>query len=316
MSTSIKNPFKNAKLKAFVVFLFLASVFWVLTKFSKQDVASVVATINYVNVPEGSVLAPSNPKEISFNLASTRFEFLRYTIKKPEIIIDVTSFLNENTNQGKVDGVALEKLILNQVVGDGRITQLSSPELAITLERLNFKMVPVHAKVTIEYEVGFDALDAMEIKPDSVKITGTKKALDTIKFIETDKIVIQDISAEVIQEIPLNIWQDKSISVFPSVVVAKQNVAEYSQKIVMVPVTMINQPLGGSFKLLPASVKVAFNIPVDKFNNVSASDFRIVCDYRSRNEEDNFMIPIIKEQPDHITGIEMETKKIDLLLFK
>ena len=56
MAKTFKNPFKNSKLKAFIVFLFLASVFWMLTKFSKQDVASVVATISYVNIPQGYML--------------------------------------------------------------------------------------------------------------------------------------------------------------------------------------------------------------------------------------------------------------------
>ena len=56
MAKTFKNPFKNSKLKAFIVFLFLASVFWMLTKFSKQDVASVVTTISYVNIPQGFIL--------------------------------------------------------------------------------------------------------------------------------------------------------------------------------------------------------------------------------------------------------------------
>ena len=84
----------------------------------------------------------------------------------------------------------------------------------------------------------------------------------------------------------------------------------------MVPVSIINQPLQGSFKLLPATIKVAFNVPVNRFNDVTVKDFKIVCDYRSRDIEENFMIPIIKESPADVTAVEMETKKIDLLIFK
>ena len=83
MAKTFKNPFKNSKLKAFIVFLFLASVFWMLTKFSKQDVASVGATISFVNIPQGYMLDENTIQDFSFNVNATRFEFLGYVFKKP-----------------------------------------------------------------------------------------------------------------------------------------------------------------------------------------------------------------------------------------
>jgi hypothetical protein len=316
MATLFKNPFKNSKLKAFIVFLFLASVFWMLTKFSKQDVASVVATITYVRIPEGTMLTENNPQEFSFNLAATRFEFLGYVFKKPNITIDVSSFFNANKNQARVDGAALEKLLLKQVVNDGRITQLSLPELIIELEQLNFKKVRVQPDVSIGYEIGFDALGALKIEPDSVVIRGSKKVLDTINVVKTTLVVLKDISESITENILVQPWKESALTITPKTVTFSQGVSEYSQKIIMVPVSIINQPLQGSFRLLPASVRVAFNVPVNRFNDVTVHDFKIVCDYISRDIEDNFMIPIIKEKPTDITGVEMETKKIDLLIFK
>jgi hypothetical protein len=316
MATLFKNPFKNSKLKAFIVFLFLASVFWMLTKFSKQDVASVVATITYVRIPEGTMLTENNPQEFSFNLAATRFEFLGYVFKKPNITIDVSSFFNANKNQARVDGAALEKLLLKQVVNDGRITQLSLPGFIIELEQLNFKKVRVQPEVSIGYEIGFDALGALKIEPDSVVIRGSKKVLDTINVVKTTWVVLKDISESITENIPVQPWKESALTITPKTVTISQGVSEYSQKIIMVPVSIINQPLQGSFRLLPASVRVAFNVPVNRFNDVTVHDFKIVCDYISRDIEDNFMIPIIKEKPTDITGVEMETKKIDLLIFK
>jgi hypothetical protein len=316
MATLFKNPFKNSKLKAFIVFLFLASVFWMLTKFSKQDVASVVATITYVRIPEGTMLTENNPQEFSFNLAATRFDFLDYVFKKPNITIDVSSFFNANKNQARVDGAALEKLLLKQVVNDGRITQLSLPGFIIELEQLNFKKVRVQPEVSIGYEIGFDALGALKIEPDSVVIRGSKKVLDTINVVKTTWVVLKDISESITENIPVQPWKESALTITPKTVTISQGVSEYSQKIIMVPVSIINQPLQGSFRLLPASVRVAFNVPVNRFNDVTAQDFKIVCDYISRDIEDNFMIPIIKKMPTDITGVEMETKKIDLLIFK
>ena len=316
MAKTFKNPFKNSKLKAFIVFLFLASVFWMLTKFSKQDVASVGATISFVNIPQGYMLDENTIQDFSFNVNATRFEFLGYVFKKPIIKIDVGAFFNETTNTARVDGATLEKLILNQVVDDGFVTQLSLPELMITLEPLSFKKVPILGQVSISYDVGFDAMGPLQIKPDSVTITGSKQLLDTIVSITTTPLELFDISASFRQAISVESISNATATISPKTVTISQNVSEFSQKILMVPVTMINQPSQGNFKLLPASIRVAFNVPVDRFNEITLEDFTIICDYNSRDREDNFLIPVVQQMPANITGVEMETKKIDLLIFK
>ena len=316
MAKTVKNPFKNSKLKAFIVFLFLASFFWILTKFSKPDVASVVATISYVNIPQGFILKENTIQDFSFNVNATRFEFLGYVFNKPDIKIDVSTYFNETTNTAKVDGAALEKLILKQVVNGGFVTQLSLPELTLTLEQLSFKKVPVVGQILISYDVGFDGMGPKQIKPDSVTITGSKKMLDTIFSLNTSPIELKDISASFAQDVSLQSWPNTSVTISPKQVTISQEVSEYSQKILIVPVTMVNQPSQGNFKLLPASIRVAFNVPVAQFNEIVSKDFTIICDYNARDVEDNFMIPFVTQMPSNIKGVEMETKKIDLLIFK
>ena len=316
MARTFKNPFKNSKLKAFVVFLFLASVFWMLTKFSKQDVTSVVTTINYVNIPQGFMLNENTPEDFSFNVNATRFEFLGYVFKKPNIKIDVGAYFNESTNTATVDGAALEKLILKQVVDAGFVTQLSLPELILNLDQLSSKKVPVVSQVSISYNIGFDGLGARQINPDSITITGSRQMLDTIFSVKTTPLELLDISASFAQDILLQSWPTGAVSISPNNVIISQKVSEFSQKILMVPVTMINQPPQGNFKLLPASIRVAFNVPVAQFNEIVPADFTIICDYNTRDVEDNFVIPLVTQMPANITGVEMETKKIDLLIFK
>ena len=316
MVKTYKNRFKNSKLKAFIVFLFLASFFWVLTKFSKKEVGSVGVSIRYVHITKGFMLDDNTVADLSFNVNATRFEYLGYVFKKPSINIDVSTYFNETTNTARVGGAALEKLILNQVVNDGFITQLSIPELNLNLQALSSKKVPVLGQLSVSYLVGFDALGAKQIKPDSVSITGPKQLLDTIFSVTTAPLQLSDISASFSEQIYIEPLPNSPVDISPKTVTLSQAVSEFSQKILMVPITMINQPLQGNFKLLPASIRVACNVPVAKFNEITSEDFTIICDYNTRDIEDNFMIPEIENMPANITGVEMETKKIDLLIFK
>ena len=273
-------------------------------------------SIRYVQIPKGFMLDDNTVEDFSFNVNATRFEFLGYVFKKPSIKIDVSTYFNETTNTARVGGAALEKLILNQVVNDGFITQLSIPELNLNLQALSSKKVPVLGQLSVSYLVGFDALGEKQIKPDSVSITGPKQLLDSIFSVTTAPLQLSDISASFSEQIYIEPLPNTSVDISPKTVTLSQTVSEFSQKILMVPVTMINQPLQGNFKLLPASIRVACNVPVAKFNEITPEDFTIICDYNTRDIEDNFMIPVIEKKPVNITGVEMETKKIDLLIFK
>jgi hypothetical protein len=92
MSKRFYNPFTNSKLKGIFFFLLLATVFWVLTKFSKQYTATASATIHYLNIPEATQIKDDNLKKIDFNLTTSGFEFLYYKFKKPIIDIDLKNF--------------------------------------------------------------------------------------------------------------------------------------------------------------------------------------------------------------------------------
>ena len=78
MSKRFYNLFKNSKLKGIFFFLLLATVFWVLTKFSRQYTATAKATIHYLNIPEATQIKDDNLKKIDFNLTTSGFEFLYY----------------------------------------------------------------------------------------------------------------------------------------------------------------------------------------------------------------------------------------------
>ena len=62
MSKGFFKKHKNLKVKRFLFFLLLAAIFWVLTKFSREFTATMVAKIQYENVPENAALSEGNLK--------------------------------------------------------------------------------------------------------------------------------------------------------------------------------------------------------------------------------------------------------------
>src|SRR5690606_35703868 len=85
MSKAFFKNTKNAKVNRFLLFLLLATIFWALTKFSREFTSTMTAKINYANIPETAALSENDTRYISCDLAANGFEILCYRFKKPTV---------------------------------------------------------------------------------------------------------------------------------------------------------------------------------------------------------------------------------------
>lgn len=316
MKKQLANPFKNTKLKAFFFFLLLATFFWILTKFSKQYVATTIATINYVNVPESGLITEDSPRQISFDMSTSGFEFLYFNLKRPSIEIDVSRYHNSGDKEVFIPKTDLIKLISSHFNTNLAVRNLSMDMLMVKLDAIVTKKVPVVAKVDFAYKDGFKALDSVLTIPDSVSVAGPSVFLEAIDFVETVDISEKNIDKSISRKTAIRSFKDLKTSVTPKEVIVSVQVAEFSQKEMTIPIEVINAPEETVVKLIPNIVTITFGVPVEDFIGITEQDFKVVCDYAERNSEENFMIPKIVESPDEVINIEFDLKKIDYLIFK
>src|SRR5690606_19089590 len=95
MARGIFKNYNNSKVKWFLFFLILATIFWVLTKFSREFTSTMQAKIQYRNIPETAALSDKNLKNISYDLTANGFEILFYKFKKPVVEVDVSKYYSK-----------------------------------------------------------------------------------------------------------------------------------------------------------------------------------------------------------------------------
>jgi hypothetical protein len=316
MSKRFYNLFKNSKLKGIFFFLLLATVFWVLTKFSRQYTATATATIHYLNIPEATQIKDDNLKEIDFNLTTSGFEFLYYRFKNPIIDIDLKNFYIEGKKDIVIPKDELSGFVSSQLNTNLTIRNLPNDQFVVSLDAIISKIIPIVAKTKFTYKDGFRSIDSLKIEPDSVLVAGPVSYLDEMSFVETILISQDNIDKTFSQSVSLIGHENKKVSIEPIKVIISVNVAEFTQKQMIVPIELINVPLGTIVKLIPTTVKVTFNVSVEDFNGITASDFKLVCDFNERNLDEDFILLKLEGGPPRIYNIELSTKKIDYLIFK
>ncbi len=316
MSKGFFKKSKNVKVNRFLLFLFLATIFWVLTKFSREFTSTMTAKINYENIPETAALSENNTKAITFDLAANGFEILFYKFKKPTITVPVGKYYSKEKNGFKISKSELMRMVSSNFNRNLAIKNLSVDELNVRLDPIVLKKVRVIAMTAIAFKNGFKPIDSMKVIPDSITISGPSGSLKNIKVIETELISIKDVEKDISETVKVVSPGNEIVSIKPNKVKVTLAVAEFSQGQYTFPVEVINLPPDMTIKMVPQAVTITFDVSVNDFANISKEGFRLVCDYSQRNKDENFMLPFLEKKPQNIYNVVFEPKKIDFFIFK
>ncbi|MDC8004964.1 hypothetical protein POV27_12955 [Aureisphaera galaxeae] len=311
-----RNTYKTSKVKSFLFFLLLAMIFWILAKFSTETTALVYANILYDNVPEHISVTKEGSDKLSFEVETNGFQALSYGFKQPSISIDISRYYKEGDTVVVLENADLVQLIATQLDNSSGINNLSSNSLRVSLDRLEMRKVAVKSMVEIQYKEGYRNLGALQIQPDSVLLVGPLQKLEKIDFIETENEVVKNASDRIEKKIKLKVPEDPELSIKTDEVSISAAVEEFTQKQFPISVQLINAPRDVEVKLLPSEINVSFNVAMSRFNSVSPNDFRLVCDYRNRNEAESFLIPSLETYPNDLYDVEVATKRVEYLIFK
>lgn len=316
MTNKNSNKQKKGKPKMFLLFLLTATFIWFLSKFSRDFVATIDVGVEYTNIPQGMIVADENQNIISFDFTASGFDFLYYKINRPKIYINIGEYYNYDNSFILIPPEDFKRIIANQLESDIIIKNLSINKLEIILDKLETKTVKVTLIEDISYIDGYKAVGAIKIIPDSIEVSGPAHQLDTLNEIFTHLLSIPDVSENISTKVNLNTSFNKKLSFEKSAVNIDIEVKEFTQKSILIPLTLKNLPANLNIKLLPESITIDFDISLENFNKIKVSDFLIEIDYLSKNELENYMIPKLIKFPHSILNVEIRQDKVNYLILK
>lgn len=310
----IAKSSKNGKIKSFLLFLLLATFFWMLTKFSKEYSTSLKPTIDYVNIPNQFTLLSENPKTLSFDVTGNGFSFLFFKFKKPAIKIDVEKYFVKENLSSVIPESDLLKIMASQLDQNVKVKNSYTKNLHIKLDKNSSKKVLVVLNSQITYEKGYNLIGKINLIPDSITVSGPSRYIDTLEYVKTVVLQKEDLKTSISKNIPLQLQE--FITTSTQEVKLTLQVEEFTQKQLTIPIQLINVEEGTEVTILPEVLNLSFNVSIQEFKNISKKDFTIICDYAKRDEQTNTIALSITKQPSNILQVEMEPQQVEYLIFK
>lgn len=308
----IKSEFKKANAKSFLFFLIFSSLIWLIVQFSQQYTEILDIPIVYENFPQDKLIEEKE-NHLEIRVQQTGFQLAWLKVFKPEVTINLdelpsdSTYLKYNLLENHYDLVKDIPIDLNKA-------EFLEKEIRIPFHMKDTKKVPIISKIDITYAPGYSSEEKLILMTDSVQISGTQAHIDSVSKVYTKPLKLENVDSDLLEEVQLE--QPENVVLYQSEIYFKLDVEKFTEKQMKIPVEVVNAPPNMEVSLYPAEVTVNFKVNLDKYQQIGQLDFLIVCDYKDLENNSEFFIPKVEEQPDFIQNLRLSPRTIDYIIKK
>ena len=310
---SRRPRFKKSSIKTFSFFLVFAAVVWILVQFSKTYTQVIEIPVNYVNTPLDKSISDEKPDHVDLQLQDNGFNIYYYKIFNPKLEVDLSKAKEDN---GKLVYSLQNHLsdIEQQLNIDFENSLIVQEEIVVPFQFKKEKMLKVEPRIEVSYAVGFSADQPVTLQPDSVKVSGPEKIIDSINSVPTRSLKLNKVNSDLEGNVEIDTSSLGELSFYDNSVKYYQKVEKFTEGSAEITVEVINVPDNLNLAYFPKTVIVYYQVNLQQFESVSASDFRVVCDYNEIKNGDDYMIAKIAEKPQFINNVRLNERRIQFVI--
>jgi len=266
------------KLPVFLFSLMFSFILWLWSNSENEYQTIMKVKLETVNLPKGKALIDTPPAELNVKFSGTGQQLAKMYFN-PNLKCE----LNLSTLDKK-NYILLEKEnIQNSIKMPAGVQALEvyPDSLSFALDDNIEKRVPIKTNLRVHCLDGYTVVGAVEINPNSVRITGPKSILDKIEYWNTAYNEYEDIKENISFIFPLSDSLKNVIKLFPEMVWVDINVqmsAEEEYK--NIPLTLENFPNNHNITILPSTIDVLVRSGVDILAAFDQSKLQIAIDYK------------------------------------
>ncbi|WP_299678689.1 CdaR family protein [uncultured Dokdonia sp.] len=306
--------FKRANVREFLFFLLLTTVLAILIKLSKDYTKIYSLPVSVVSTPIDKVVSTIQPNTLDVTTRLSGFALLSNQFSDFELAIDFNQLEKTSNKQYRYipEGHPLE--IANAFSGVSEVTAISPQQVAIQIDSLASKDIPVKSSVVTQYKTGYGPNGKAALEPATVRIVGPKAYIDTITSVQTVPKNIAEVSENIAVTLSIDsLALHEEVRLSSYAITYTQGVAKFTEGSFSIPVKLINAG-GTAVKIFPKTVDVYFTVPIDAYESITSNDFEVVCDFKNRNVEDDFIALTVRRSSKSAKNIRLATKQIKYIV--
>ncbi|RAV29116.1 CdaR family protein [Sinomicrobium soli] len=304
---------KSGKASLFMFFFFFSFVLWFLIKLPNRYTTSVTLKAHYSGVPEDKLLIkPQKSIKVAVNAKGFRLFGLKYFGEN--VNIDLSGIRKRGEDYFLL-AADIQGQLRAALPSEVNVLQVAADTLFFNLARNITRDIPVRLKANLSFARDYRVYDSLVLSPKRVKVYGPDVEVNRIDTLYTSELVLKNIDADIDRKIPLAIPEEfRHLRFEHREVQLSARVARFSERRIIVPVTVTNVPESVEVKTFPSEIEIRCEGPLRDLSGVHPSDFIVAGNYDSIvSDSTSYLVLKVLKMPDAVTSISLSQWEVDIL---
>ena len=318
ISSFFKSALNNKKLSTYAFFLFISFSFWFVSMLSKQHETSLKVPLIYSNLPADKLVADPVSNFVEVRVKAPGFSILFYNLFNfSELSLDIDK---ANTKPNK-DGSevfwimnAKRESVVEIISTSMELLDISPARLVIPFSDRTKKKVAIKLNQSISLKSEMWFANPIILIPDSVMIYGEKQQLDTIDFIDTEELLLTEVSESNSNKVSLSIPDQVQCKTENIEVIIE--IEPFVEQLIEYKVRVMNLKKGYTIKLFPKKVQVTVRAPKDKYSMLQTDFLTLKVDASLISADNSTLDVEVENLPSFIQLQRVYPSMLEFLLIK
>ena len=296
------------------MFLVCSSLIWFINNLSESYINNATFDFKFINVPDSLLLTKASKKEVDVKVEATGFQFLGFNLKNKEVKIDLSTASQKAGKYYIVQSVYRKQI--DKQLRSMTLIEIDRDTLFFEFTQVRTKKVQVKSRVNINLSQNYILDGPLKIEPSMVTIKGPKSSIDTINSVNTLKMDFPEETSNFTHKVELFKNPELENTTYSnSTVFIYGKVARFSEKLIDVPIKVINLPAGYEIRTFPDAVSVLCRAKLDNLKNLDSTGFEVVADYNSisDNTSKTIILELLKI-PENLHSADLKEEQVEFIL--
>jgi YbbR domain-containing protein len=318
----IRNNIYRKNVGVFFIFLFLATVFWLLNQLEDRYVTNVNYPVKYINPPPDKVFVGELPPRLELKVEGTGFRLMEYKIGKEimPVELNINSYPlqpSEDRNSLKyfIATNSIKSRISQQFSSSVKILDISPDSLFFEFAEKSKKKVPVRPDFSYKLAPQLMLKDGIKLSPDSVTITGPDKILDTISFVKTKHEELGELSRDFSFVTSLKSTH-RRVQFSSGRINVTLPVESFTEEKLEKEIIVKNEPDSLQVRTFPKSIDITYLVGLSNYEKVIPELFKVSVSYSQVEQGKERLDVTVDKAPEYIKSYSYSPQSVDYIIEK
>jgi hypothetical protein len=309
----------RVRLFIFLLCLAISASMWVFIELMKDYTTDIPYFISFRNVPEDLILVNQDDSIITVGVNAQGFELLvaQYMRKRQTIEIDLADVKIRSGADGYtaiMPASRLKEQVMRQISFSKSITNIRPDTLMFRFSEIYRKQVPVISNIRYSFANQFQLSDSIRIDPRYVMVSSIKDVIDTIRFVTTDRLELDNLDSNLTITLPLRkTLRNNMIRYSQDTVAIKIKVERFTEAVLKVPVSITGNIL--PIRIYPDEIDVSCQVPLSQYKELDASQFAatVIASPGNLAVNKNLMV-VLTKVPANVRSVRFKPDKVEYII--